>query len=779
VDQKVSIVLEVEDNGSLVIKKFGDVVDDTSKKITGMGRALEMIKWDAITNLISKAGMALRKAFDMAELGAHAMQVESAFRQMAAGAGMSANKLLSDLKTATQGMVTTSDLMASANRMIASGMSADQIVKMSAAVTELAKRGYDTKDAIQALAVTMETGTTRGLREFGIGMRNVTIEANNLALQMTGKTFDALSIHQRQQVLSIALLKEVARATHGATDAQVDAYVKLQQGKAAWEEFKEAVGKAVVAVGYITASAFYGLIVGVETVYSKILEFAAGATALIGKGAALMSNIPGMQGIGASILGWAANEEKEIAAAYEKVGQAIITNTAKMQALNETGRQALRSALGEPMPDLPKQADTRAKDDENRKQSMKDQNEIIKAGWKDIVATINEQEVEAMNTEKEARDKNLDSLKIDLANQQNAIKINQTQIEAVYARGYLTDAEYIKARHEAESAGIQAEIADIAKERSIVESSTKAQLDIAYRYYWDRISAIETTFAQEEALYKGNKEKITALESLKDADIQNATKKLEQDKDKIISDGEKKTTDLTIKENQKRTDATASSIKEQTELYKNMEKDIAPAMSEVGNSFMSAIGSITDGSKKARDSFRDMAMSIIKYLEQMIMRMILFGNLEGKYNSSSTGAGGILGFFGSLLHGITGGGESLYPSTMTGADIGIGFMREGGITPSMLAHYPLRSYAEGGIASSPQIGIFGEGGGEGEAFVPLRGGKIPVEGGGGGQQHFHYYHIEAMDSKSFEETLSRNPSAVMRVLNKDKRLDGTTAKGTR
>jgi Prophage tail length tape measure protein len=52
-------------------------------------------------------------------------------------------------------------------------------------------------------------------------------------------------------------------------------------------------------------------------------------------------------------------------------------------------------------------------------------------------------------------------------------------------------------------------------------------------------------------------------------------------------------------------------------------------------------------------------------------------------------------------------------------------MAEGGIM-SAQGRVPLRSYQDGGIANSPQIAVFGEGS-QPEAFVPLKGGAIPVK----------------------------------------------------
>ncbi len=67
----------------------------------------------------------------------------------------------------------------------------------------------------------------------------------------------------------------------------------------------------------------------------------------------------------------------------------------------------------------------------------------------------------------------------------------------------------------------------------------------------------------------------------------------------------------------------------------------------------------------------------------------------------------------------------------------IGFANGGIMTP--MGPLPLNAYAGGGVASSPQVALFGEGRMP-EAYVPLPDGRsIPVQmrGGGGGGNHFH------------------------------------------
>jgi hypothetical protein len=117
------------------------------------------------------------------------------------------------------------------------------------------------------------------------------------------------------------------------------------------------------------------------------------------------------------------------------------------------------------------------------------------------------------------------------------------------------------------------------------------------------------------------------------------------------------------------------------------------------------------------DPFQDGVKGMVQSFGQMLQRMIadavaadltkkLFGGAGG--GSGSGWIGGALSAFGSLL-GFADGG------VMTGA----GAM-------------PLRRYAAGGIASSPQFAMFGEGS-TNEAFVPLPDGRaIPVKMKGGG-----------------------------------------------
>lgn len=112
---------------------------------------------------------------------------------------------------------------------------------------------------------------------------------------------------------------------------------------------------------------------------------------------------------------------------------------------------------------------------------------------------------------------------------------------------------------------------------------------------------------------------------------------------------------------------------------------------------VSGLTDIVSGSKKAGVAFQDMAQTIIRSLEQMIIKLLIVQPLMQALGVPVTG----------------GGGFNLF-----------GFA-DGGVMTSHGA-LPLNRYASGGVADTPQVSMFGEGRLP-EAYVPLPDGRsIPV-----------------------------------------------------
>jgi TP901 family phage tail tape measure protein len=151
--------------------------------------------------------------------------------------------------------------------------------------------------------------------------------------------------------------------------------------------------------------------------------------------------------------------------------------------------------------------------------------------------------------------------------------------------------------------------------------------------------------------------------------------------------------------------------------------------SGLSNAFEGLFNNIAEG----KASLRDFGQTIVQVIQQAIARLFALKAASAFLNIFSGGA-------------ASGGGGGIGPG-VDGAPLGLAM---GGVVPGRMkaaqvmgneeasrwrqvgsalkAGSPVRSYAMGGVATRPQVAVFGEGGGA-EAFVPLPGPNrgIPVE----------------------------------------------------
>lgn len=153
---------------------------------------------------------------------------------------------------------------------------------------------------------------------------------------------------------------------------------------------------------------------------------------------------------------------------------------------------------------------------------------------------------------------------------------------------------------------------------------------------------------------------------------------------------------------------------------------------ELGNSINSVwaenVTGILKGTTTMGEAFKNMATGMadvfISSITKMIANYILFQNVQGVYKSGM----GAIGWVGALL----------------GAQ-------------------------EGGIFNQPTVRMIGEAGPE--AVVPLKGGKIPVEGGKGNPTYIEYnsFQVFADDPTSFEQ---KHAGQIMKVIQTNARKGG-------
>lgn len=141
------------------------------------------------------------------------------------------------------------------------------------------------------------------------------------------------------------------------------------------------------------------------------------------------------------------------------------------------------------------------------------------------------------------------------------------------------------------------------------------------------------------------------------------------------------------------------------------------AVKDLGLSFSSAFEDALVGGKKVRD----MLSGLLQDIARIASRRGVTEPLAGAFSV------GVDKFFGSMSGG--GGGGGLMP----GADDGLFSALKniwpfaGGGVMTARGPLPLRRYAKGGVANSPQLALYGEVPGQAEAYVPLPDGRrIPA-----------------------------------------------------
>jgi tape measure domain-containing protein len=179
--------------------------------------------------------------------------------------------------------------------------------------------------------------------------------------------------------------------------------------------------------------------------------------------------------------------------------------------------------------------------------------------------------------------------------------------------------------------------------------------------------------------------------------------------------------------------AEAEALARATEQHQKLQELAKSVADTIGNGMTQAIDSLLSGTKNWGDSLREIGSGVLKDIAKQLLQMSVvapatkgIGNFLQSLIPAALpilGAGFSLGGAGSGSGGAVGSlGSAMSPVT----SLPTFFAANGGIMTSA-GPVPLRRYASGGIANSPQLAMYGEGRTP-EAYVPLPDGRsIPVK----------------------------------------------------
>ena len=224
-DAQLQIVIDAVDNASKDLnnlkKQLKGITAETDKTTKATGNLA-----DGFKSFLSTAGMvaagvtagyfALKKFYDIAKQGAELQFVEDRFNRLAESVGTTADVLLGDLREATKGLRSDSELMASATDFMALGFAktADEAVRLATVAGALNMN-------MNQLVLTLANQTTMRFDQLGVAVEG--FDERLQALKATG--MDANAAFQE------AFLQQ-AEAQIGkvgnAADASIGDFMKME-----------------------------------------------------------------------------------------------------------------------------------------------------------------------------------------------------------------------------------------------------------------------------------------------------------------------------------------------------------------------------------------------------------------------------------------------------------------------------------------------------------------------------------------------------------------------
>ena len=253
--------------------------DEATKRLEGVRGSLQRFanswkqNWLAITAAITASIMALRKAWDLMEMGAKAQQIEESFKRMAESVGINSREMKRALMEASNETVNFSNVADKASALMAQGLNMDQVTAlMRQARVEARIFGTTTEEAFQNISSAVTGGLVTTLRR-SYGLQLSLKDATEEYAKATGKTTEEVQKYHMAQALANHILERSKSHLEAVNLELMTSYEKVQMLKSKWNDFLESTGQVLWQVlGFLQGFANQ-LVTGIFT----ILEYGAGA----------------------------------------------------------------------------------------------------------------------------------------------------------------------------------------------------------------------------------------------------------------------------------------------------------------------------------------------------------------------------------------------------------------------------------------------------------------------------------------------------------------------
>lgn len=257
--------------------------DEASKRLQGVRGNLQRFanfwkkNWLAITAAITASIMALRKAWEMMELGAKVEQQKQAFENLASSLGMSSEKIIKDLRKMSGETMSTAEIMGKASQAMILGIDPTKLAKMME-ISRASARAFGKDVGFMFESIAIGVGRQSKLILDNLGIIVSAGKAYDTYAKSIGKSTKELTEMERKQAFLNATLEAGDRILKQIDTSTMTNMEKMQRLKAQWQDFAVKIGQALWHVlGFIQGfmnqlvAGFFQLLEVATTVFQKML----------------------------------------------------------------------------------------------------------------------------------------------------------------------------------------------------------------------------------------------------------------------------------------------------------------------------------------------------------------------------------------------------------------------------------------------------------------------------------------------------------------------------
>ena len=257
--------------------------DEASKRLEGVRGSLQRFanawkkNWLAITAAITASIMALRKAWELMELGAKVEQQKQAFQNLASSLGVSSEQIIKDLRKMSGETLSTAEIMGKASQAMILGIDPTKLAKMME-ISRASARAFGKDVGFMFESIAIGVGRQSKLILDNLGIIVSAGDAYEKYAKSIGKSTKELTEMERKQAFLNATLEAGDRILQQIDTSTMTNLEKMQKLKAQWEDFAVTIGQALWHVlGFIQGfmnqlvSGLFTLLEVATTVFQKML----------------------------------------------------------------------------------------------------------------------------------------------------------------------------------------------------------------------------------------------------------------------------------------------------------------------------------------------------------------------------------------------------------------------------------------------------------------------------------------------------------------------------